>query len=309
MIEAKTLLIVGAGASVPYGYPTGYDLKKELFDPRNLVNLQNKIHERGIELFCQHFEESQQKSIDAFLANRGDHRIGNSNGSVCTYVTYAYCGKLAIAHRLIKCENGSLIRTEEDHWLEHLWQLMCDVPEAEFQNNQLKIISFNYDRVIEQYFQTTLKGFYGADYKEASELRKSIEIIHVYGNLQDLDERAYGKKPDDIEKVADCIRVIPEAREANDVEFEKAKKLIGWADKICFIGFGFDPTNLRRLGFPNHDLSGKKIDSTRYRMSDPDVINAQKLVGTQFFNGANHNDTKTLVYLERTCFLSCSATK
>jgi hypothetical protein len=71
MIEAKTLLIVGAGASVPYGYPTGNVLKEELFDPRNLVNLQNKIRDRGIELFCQHFEESQQKSIDAFLANRG----------------------------------------------------------------------------------------------------------------------------------------------------------------------------------------------------------------------------------------------
>jgi hypothetical protein len=309
MIEAKTLLIVGAGASVPYGYPTGNVLKEELFDPRNLVNLQNKIHERGIELFYQHFEESQQKSIDAFLANRGYHQIGNSNGSVCTFGTYAYCGKLAIAHQLIKRENESLIRPKEDHWLEYLWQLMCDVPKAEFQNNKLKIISFNYDRVIEQYFQTALKSSYGADYKEASELRKSIEIIHVYGNLQDLDERAYGKKPDDIEKVADCIRVIPEAREANDVEFEKAKELIGWADKICFIGFGFDPTNLRRLGFPNHDLSGKKIDSTRYGMFEPDVIDAQKLVGTQFFNSANHTDAKTLVYIRRTGFLSCSATK
>jgi hypothetical protein len=186
---------------------------------------------------------------------------------------------------------------------------MCDVPKAEFQNNRLKIISFNYDRVIEQYFQTALKSFYGADYKEASELRKSIEIIHVYGNLQDLDERAYGKKPDDIENVADCIRVIPEAREANDVEFEKAKELIGWADKICFIGFGFDPTNLRRLGFPNHDLSGKKIDSTRYGMFEPDVIDAQKLVGTQFFNSANLTDAKTLVYIRRTGFLTYSATK
>lgn len=311
MIEAKTLLIVGAGASVPYGYPTGYTLREELCDPHKLVNLKNKVDSTGIELFCSHFEASQLNSIDAFLAKRGDDQIGKPPGervgAHCSFGTYADCGKLAIAHQLIERENiKSLIRPTEDHWLQYLWNLMGDVPKAEFQNNQLKIVSFNYDRVVEQYFQTVLENSYGIDYKEASELRKAIEIIHVYGNLQDLDVRAYGEKSVNLADVAACIRVIPEAREANDVEFEKAKELIAWADKICFIGFGFDSTNVRRLGFPNHDLADKKMDSTRYGMHEPEVNFAQKLVGTQFFIGANYTGSythqKTLGYVRQTGF-------
>jgi len=262
-IETKTLLIVGAGTSVPYGYPTGLTLREELCNPHKLVNLQNEVNSARLKLFCRYFEASQLYSIDAFLAKRGDDQIENSNDRISadymSFGTYADCGKLAIAHQLIERENSeNLIRTKEDHWLQYLWNLMGDVPKAEFQNNQLKIVSFNYDRVIEQYFQTVLENSYGIDYKEASELRKAIEIIHVYGNLQDLDVRAYGAKPANLTDVADCIRVIPEARDANGVLFKKAKELIVWADKICFIGFGFDSTNVRRLGFPNHDLAGKK---------------------------------------------------
>jgi hypothetical protein len=313
MIEAKTLLIVGAGASVPYGYPTGYALREELCDRYELGNLKNiGIHSTEIELFCHHFEASQLNSIDAFLAKRGDDRIGNSNGGFNPayrgFGTYADCGKLAIADQLMRCESiESLIKSKEDHWLQYLWNLMVgDVPTAEFQNNQLKIISFNYDRVIEQYFQTVLENSYGIDYKEASKLRKAIEIVHVYGNLQDLDVRAYGAKPANLTDVAACIRVIPEDREANDVQFEKAKEMIAWADKICFIGFGFDVTNMRRLGFPDHDLAGKKMDSTRYGMHEPEANFAQKLVGTQFCNDVTFNDSysgaMTLEYIRQTGF-------
>ena len=306
MIETKTLLIVGAGASVPYGYPTGPQLREELCDPSKLDDLENhyKVHERGINLFCQHFKASQSVSIDAFLAKRGDDVIGKqTSGTHQTFGTYGECGKLAIACRLIEREilAKNLPEPKEDHWLQYLWNRINDVPKLEFINNQLKIISFNYDRVIEQYFQTAIEYDYGVSPDEANELRESIGIIHVYGNLQELNERAYGVKPNDLSLVADCIKVIPEARKENDKQFEKAKEMIDWADKICFIGFGFDSTNVRRLGFPNHNLLGKTIYFTQFGMTANEAHASQKLLGDSFNCYIDRNgkftELKTLAYI------------
>jgi len=309
MIETKTLLIVGAGASVPYGYPTGKELRDELCDPDQLADLARsyfRVDERGLTLFCEQFLASQLLSIDAFLAKRGDDHIGIQSSYLCqTFGTFADCGKFAIANRLIKRESLiNLLEPEEDHWLQYLWNHMNDVVKTEFQNNQLKIISFNYDRVIEQYFQTAILNSYGIAHKEAAELQKSIDIVHVYGDLQDLEERPYGVKPKDIEKVAACIRVIPESREAHDNQFNRAKEMITWAEKICFIGFGFDSTNISRLGFPDHNLSSKKVYSTLYGVTLPEIFVAQKRLGGDFYGSEidwlNHSIHKTLDYIRNT---------
>ncbi len=211
--------------------------------------------------------------------------------------------------------------------MDHVWDRMTAdyLPKSDFASNQLKIISFNYDRVVEQYFQATIEAHYGLSVLEATELRKSIEIVHVYGNLQDLDKRPYGIKPDDFSEVAECIKVIPEAREANGEQFEKAKDMIDWADKICFIGFGFDPLNVSRLGItgsPRHKLFGKDVDGTRYRdnqygftqycMSQGEISQARNLLNGGITNpqgicGISVNTKgieklKTLEYLRRIGF-------
>jgi hypothetical protein len=118
--------------------------------------------------------------------------------------------------------------------------------------------------------------------------------------------RPYGIKPEDITKVAACIRVIPEARETHDEKFNRAKQLIVWANKICFIGFGFDAMNVGRLGFPYHNLSEKKIYSTLYGMTLPEVYAAQKLLGGDFYGSntdwINFSLYKTLDYIRDTGF-------
>jgi hypothetical protein len=123
----------------------------------------------------------------------------------------------------------------------------------------------------------------------------------VYGDLQDLDKRAYGEKPDDITTASSCIRIIPEAREDDEV-FEKAKEMIGWADKICFIGFSFDPTNVRRLGFPDHKLFGKTIYFTQFGITVNEAKAAKKLLGEGFNSfidsNAKFTELKTLAYLK-----------
>lgn len=303
MIKEKTLLILGAGASVPYGYPTGDELRTELCEPRNLSKLlENSIKQIGLKLFCDTFMKSQINSIDSFLAKRGEEQI--SDGKY-TFGKYAEIGKLAIANRLNDREDlPKLLEPDEDHWLQYLWNHMGDASANDFSKNQLKIISFNYDRVIEQYFQIVIEHSYGLDQKSAFELRKSIEIVHVYGVLQEIEDRAYGKVPTFLKPVADCIKVIPEARENNDEQFMKAKEMIKWAEKICFIGFGFDETNVRRLGFPGHDLSNKKIYSTFYGKTIPEQRKARTSIGWKVNPHAvssveQYSSFKTLEYIRQ----------
>jgi hypothetical protein len=289
MITTNTLLIVGAGASVPYGYPTGDQLRDKLCNPANLQDLAQFVDKSLIVKFCEEFSSAQRYSIDSFLTHRGDECIDSGFGNPSQF-TYGQLGKLAIAHQLIKCEIPENLENpvdSKDHWLMYLWGCLTrnDLPKSEFKNNNIKIITFNYDRVIEQYLQTVLMKYYGVDRDEAIELRKHIEIIHVYGVLQNLEDRPYGKI-DDLSNAAECIKVIPEARKEDDKEFTRAKEIISWAGKICFIGFGFDDLNVNRLGLNSsplsklwgHDLDGARhahctdqYGFTRYKMTKSEI--------------------------------------
>ncbi|NOT84809.1 MAG: hypothetical protein HOP02_08535 [Methylococcaceae bacterium] len=329
MINTKTLLIVGAGASHPYGYPTGIKLKGELCDPKNLTDLKSLVLDDELTEFCRAFKGSQKYSIDAFLAQRGKDQVLKTNNlkKETTFngsITYEKLGKLAIASQLTKCEKlNNLLVVKDDHWMEYLWNRMTanEIPKSKFVDNQLKIISFNYDRALEQYFQTVIENHFGVSNEEAITLRKSIEIIHVYGYLQDLEERPYGEPPIDISKVANCIKVIPETRNADDQEFEKARQMIDWATRICFIGFGFDPLNLTRLGvnglpmskFFGANLDGKRIGNSQYGFSrygktETDINNVKRLLIGNYetptgvigesFSTKGLSKLKTMKYLE-----------
>lgn len=270
MITTNTLLIVGAGASVPYGYPTGVQLRNELCNPANLKDLAEFVDKSLIEKFCEEFSSAQRYSIDSFLSHRADEYILLDNENQSRF-TFGKLGKLAIASQLLKRENPFNLENpidSNDHWLMYLWSCLTpnDLPKSEFKNNNIKIITFNYDRVIEQYFQTVLMKYYGVGLDEAIELRKQIEIIHVYGVLQNLEDRPYGKI-DAFSKAAEYIKVIPEARKEDDKEFARAKEIISWAKKICFIGFGFDDLNVYRLGLNSSPLSklwGQDLDGARH---------------------------------------------
>ena len=85
MIDKKTVFILGAGASCPYGYPSGSHLRKRicLFNgqvkPKELVEAVNS--DTNLNEFIKKFENSSTKSIDLFMArnptlvNAGKHIV------------------------------------------------------------------------------------------------------------------------------------------------------------------------------------------------------------------------------------------
>lgn len=264
MINKNTVLILGAGASIPYGFPGGMRLKAEIC--ASLLNpsdyLESGFSESHISDFQQHFTHSPQESIDAWLGKPGSQPFGS-------------IGKFAIAKILLKYEKSRFLfrdivashfpSADPDHkpklcWYRQLYQAI-DCPIADFHNNKLSVITFNYDRSLEHFIHTSLTS----DNLDKSEdeidcAASPLEVLHVHGQLGFLP---WQRRPNDsvvpydtdrtvnvIRRSATHIKIIHEASGLDD-EFERARKLLMDAHSICIIGFGYDQTNLTRLGLQN----------------------------------------------------------
>ena len=104
MIEKKTVLVLGAGASVPYGFPTGRGLLFEAVERLRSTdsNLRGALRDMGIDRqesvrFAGLLSQSMQPSIDAFVENNWK---------------YVRIGKTAIALSLIPHEVEPLVTND-----------------------------------------------------------------------------------------------------------------------------------------------------------------------------------------------------
>lgn len=251
MFKKKTVFVLGAGASMPYGFPSGAELRNSICANTSADTplMHSLSHECGIgkhhiKDFGEAFLRSSQPSIDAFLAKRPE---------------FAEVGKLAIAHELCVLESpGRLYRTDnDDHWYMALWAAMeRDAHDpGRLGRNNVRFITFNYDRSLEFFLHEATKHSYGLNDDSALDAWQPLKILHVYGSLGDFHPlpsgtaRQYDVAVDgrSLRLAADSLRVIPEARK-DDKAFQTAQEWFDWAEKICFLGFGFDPLNMERLG-------------------------------------------------------------
>ena len=148
MIEIPTVLILGAGASKPYDYPLGIELKDEIIKKLDHMNHFNSgwINELNcdvdlVEEFIRNFDGSTRTSIDSFLNYHKDD--------------YEQIGKIALVDIISSCENGPINLTNEeilrpkpkaDDWYSYLAEFLYNCDFEDINNNKLSIISYNYDR-------------------------------------------------------------------------------------------------------------------------------------------------------------------
>lgn len=283
MIEKPTVLILGAGASADYGFPSGRNLllqichhlhTKDADLPKTLLDLgfaHHKIHS-----FAKDLRLSMQPSVDAFLENRPE---------------YMEIGKAALAIRLIPYEDLRTLyqRPKTPTWYEYLVNQM-GANKDEFKSNRISFVTFNYDRSLEYFLYVALEATYGiGNKKKVVELLSSIPIIHVYGQLALPHYLSKDGRPYDmvatLETIKQCIaeiKIIPEladvAREFEPVtrEFELAHKLISEASRICFLGFGYHPTNVSRLRVSDK-FRGERVLGSAYGIEEAERRRIQRL--------------------------------
>jgi hypothetical protein len=296
MISTHTTLVLGAGASCPYGYPSGARLRQRICDElTSSCPTFDAVQGLGftgddIQAFRKAFYRSQITSIDRFLANNRQ---------------FWEVGKAAIAAILIQCELEAPLLAErfdvspKDHWYRYLWNCM-DQSWDGFLSNNVRIITFNYDRSLEMFLAIALSSHHGRPFAEALNKVYQLPIIHVYGTLGLIGEqtvaptRPYsndlGAAP--VRIAAESIRVIPEHRD-NEGDKKKIRDMIATAKRICYLGFGYDPLNVERLCLDAMPGDFKQdVLGTAYDFRSGELVAAVKAVKGQekFFRSLQCED-------------------
>jgi len=288
MIKRPSVLVLGAGASRPYGLPLGAELRNSICRIADGHDVLAKTIQRfaNIDLdetvnFARQFKRSHVKSIDAFLAKRNE---------------FTEIGKLVIATVLIEKENPDrlLDAVDAEHWYSYIWNLMIsDIDNiSQLQSNRIKFITFNYDRSLEYFLHLATKNTFGVGDKKAQQALKGIDILHVYGSLGEFhylpgeNVRQYLNDLNDVslQIAANGIEIIPEAR--NDGKaFLVARRLCADAERIGFLGFGFDPLNIERLGLADilklrteHNQVAPLIVASTFGVTNAEVLQFKKKI-------------------------------
>lgn len=266
MITKPTVLVLGAGASIPYGYPSGKGLLQEI--SLNIGNsrwvspiLQCNIEQEVILQFRDELILSQQPSVDAFLEHRNE---------------YVEIGKLSIALALFSHESEEkLFRFEtRDIGCYHYLFDQLNSGWEEFSKNTLSIITFNYDRSLEHFLFTALKHTYNKTDDITAEALTKIPIIHVHGWLGPLPWQAAGGKPymkqnypeqnirvSELKNASELILIQHEG-DKSSIEFRQAYDCLCDAERIYFLGFGYHTQNMERLKLRDLNCKDLSLDDT-----------------------------------------------
>ncbi|MEO1009449.1 MAG: hypothetical protein AAFX79_12880 [Planctomycetota bacterium] len=284
MIGAKSVFVLGAGASLEYGFPLGSQLRRAIIAlalgqntaPKDMpLALQgpawNRLVDQRAKLlqpcfshdlmedFGKSFRYSGTASIDAYLIRRQRFR---AIGSAIIGLIISACEK----HEYLFDRLGL-------YW----WLLdrMGSTPEV-VRENPVTFITFNYDRSLEYFFvraayeQGSNPGAASSDSIAANSMLDAINIVHMYGSLGDLprwggavnpvrhqpyekwlDEQRCHYSVYDLDRWNTSLKLVGEERSAEATEHhERARQAILECDVLCFLGFGFDRENTRVLGFP-----------------------------------------------------------
>lgn len=284
---------------MPYLLPSGAGLKGQIcrqihnkaapyYD--DLVRLHGRAH---LESFRIALEHSGTASVDAFLEHRPD---------------FIEVGKACIASLLLPGENQAMPQmfgSEQSrrHWYEELLRRL-NAPFNDFGQNKLVVVTFNYDRSLEHFLMTALQNGHNKTPEECAEQLCSIPILHVYGQLGTYPQLGepdttvtFGAAPVGaaLERAAAGIRVIHE-RMPSTPAIDQAVFALRDCKRICFLGFGYDLTNIDRLGL-RHVCPGKKVSGSIFGMLEGQRARASGILGVDLSSAKPEDDC--LDYLNR----------
>src|SRR5439155_25433611 len=124
---------------------------------------------------------------------------------------------------------------------------------------KLAVITFNYDRSLECFLLNALKSSFNKKDDECIKVLNKMPIIHLHGQLgtlltgsNDPNHLSFDARctPEVIERCIPQIKIIHEVNVSDDPEFKRAHEVLKKSERICFLGFVYDKTNLLRLFAP-----------------------------------------------------------
>ncbi|MFN7754296.1 MAG: SIR2 family protein [Holosporales bacterium] len=257
MFDKETVLILGAGASCHYGYPTGEELVERIIERTKDVEHEvdkNVAHKKRLpppphnqdRISCDSGLYTEYVSLLGGLKQLLESLHPLNIDSFLLYNDrYAPLAKTLIADILLGC-NDPLSKRPKDYdpekwkkdnnWYRYLFHALtygCKVdasdtsgkPDIEDSIKNLTIITFNYDTSLERYLRKAFQSVQ-AFAKRADDLMRLIKekekIYHVYGKLA--DEDFYDLSPDQQKaKRSDIVRASADI-EVVDIDKQEKRK-------------------------------------------------------------------------------------
>ncbi|MBN2181719.1 MAG: hypothetical protein JW715_07375 [Sedimentisphaerales bacterium] len=281
----NTIFVLGAGASCPYGFPSGRDLhdqiiKHHIDDWQNYINGKEDVPDFYVENILAHakefvetFRKSTTPSIDLFIAR-------NKN-------RYGIHGKQAIAFRILAAEKESSFRERaikrDQDWYEWLFvQLTNKIINEEdfnhFNENEISIITFNYDRSLEHFLYDSLRNsFKGVGNDKIIEQLNKIKICHIFNQVAYLEwqnqpnyvgYRIESQKVN-IDELAKNIVIVHDEQE--NPKLQEAHDLLSNAQRVFFLGFGYAKENLEALKIPETLANVTSVFGTGLNLTEKEV--------------------------------------
>jgi hypothetical protein len=130
-------------------------------------------------------------------------------------------------------------------------------PFANVGQNQIRFITFNYDRSLELYLHQTIRNHHLKTDKESYAQWSKVGLMHMYGQVgpfdfsnRGLEGRPYTSELSTraIEIAAAGIHIMTNDR-TDENNVSRSQAWFEWADQVYILGFSFDPMNCERLGF------------------------------------------------------------
>ena len=302
MFRAKTVLVIGAGAGVEVGLPTGPELLKQIVkltyitygryeqatgDPGIVEALKLSLNEgAAVGKLQDHLKAGRQLGASAKQALSIDNVIDALEDQQVELV-----GKIGIVRAILTAEAASLaFRRREAHmnsldlskfektWYNSLTQLLTEnVRKSQVDRifDNLEIINFNYDRCLEHYLPFSLGSYYGIEPSHFQKIMQQLTIHRPYGIAGRLPWQGGtrpsvdfgGGSPQQLADVVQQIRTFTERMKEGD-ELAAIKKTMANADRVLFLGFAFHRQNVALLSqkMQNH----AEIVATAYQISNSD---------------------------------------
>lgn len=273
MINTPTVFVVGAGASVPYGFPTGGDLLSHA-KSSGAAGLWQQIMPKlcGAVLtgdLRDAISACENESVDALLEQRPDILMP---------------GKYFIATRILYHESACPGATNSGgEWLRYLYSRMIEGVSdyREFWNlNKVTFVTFNYDRLIEYKLSSGLQAQFNLNADQVERVLAAAPVIHLHGSAGTLhrsenqvpfaaawDNVSHYSEKSVVERAANAIKIVHEAS-GDTPEFKRAHDAMKTAEHAYFLGFGFGVANVKRLNLANLRRSNVSIFLTRLGMTE-----------------------------------------
>lgn len=223
---------------------------------------------QSIEAFTSALQAAATGSIDEFLTYHPNHRD---------------IARLAITRCLLSLEAKAVVEANYEAGFFPTLANGFPHPATGVWPDEISLITFNYDRVAKYVVSSILGARHGQAHAEAVCCAFEQAAVHVYGSfamgyvfdaqkLRFVPQNRWHGGPSDIavaeyNESAKGISVIGDDRSSVSPQIGER---IRTADRIVFLGFGFDDTNVRVLGLEGGAASlksGCQVLATGYRLS------------------------------------------